>query len=65
MSNGWASSAIIDAVSANQLLPGFPELQIAEQVTSDPYAAAVWGDSVQLPDAIFECGVKSLTKALR
>ncbi len=46
--NGWADAAIVDGVSANQLLPRFPELQIAEQVTSDPYAIAVWGESKQL-----------------
>jgi ABC-type amino acid transport substrate-binding protein len=50
--NGWADAAIIDGVSANQLLPKFPELQIAEQVTSDPYAIAVWGESTQLLEAI-------------
>jgi ABC-type amino acid transport substrate-binding protein len=34
------------------LLPKYPELQIAEQVTSDPYAIAVWGESTQLREAI-------------
>ena len=46
--NGWADAAIVDGISANQLLPRFPELQIVEQVTSDPYAIAVWGASKQL-----------------
>ncbi len=50
--NGWANAAIVDGVSANQLLPGIPELQTAEQVTSDPYAIAVWGESQQLLAAI-------------
>jgi polar amino acid transport system substrate-binding protein len=50
--NGWADAAIVDGVSANQLLPGFPELQIAAQMTSDPYAIAVWGESTQLLAAI-------------
>jgi polar amino acid transport system substrate-binding protein len=50
--NGWADAAIVDGVSAGQLLPAFPELQIAEQVTSDPYAIAVWGESAQLLEAI-------------
>jgi arginine/lysine/histidine transporter system substrate-binding protein len=50
--NGWADAAIVDGVSANQLLPKFPELQIVERVTSDPYALAVWGESHQLLAAI-------------
>ena len=52
VSNGWAGSAIIDGVSARQLLPRYPDLQIAEQVTHDPYALAVWGESQQLLAAI-------------
>jgi polar amino acid transport system substrate-binding protein len=52
VANGWVDSAIVDAVSARQLLPKFPELQIAEQVTSDPYVIAVWGESTQLLEAI-------------
>ena len=50
--NGWADAAIVDGVSARQLLSEFPELQMAEQVTSDPYVIAVWGDSTQLLEAI-------------
>jgi polar amino acid transport system substrate-binding protein len=50
--NRWADAAIVDGVSAQQLLPGFPELQITEQVTSAPYAIAVWGESTQLLEAI-------------
>jgi polar amino acid transport system substrate-binding protein len=50
--NGWTDAAIVDGVSAKQLLPRFPELQIAEQVTSDPYAIAAWGESTQLLAAI-------------
>jgi ABC-type amino acid transport substrate-binding protein len=52
VSNGWADAAIVDGASANQFLPKFPVLQIAEQVTSDPYAIAVWGESTQLLAAI-------------
>jgi ABC-type amino acid transport substrate-binding protein len=50
--NGWVEAAIVDGISIKQLLPKYPELQIAEQVTSDPYAIAVWGESVQLREAI-------------
>ncbi len=52
VANGWTDAAIIDGVSAKQLLPKYPALQIAEQVTSDPYAIAVWGESKQLREAI-------------
>jgi polar amino acid transport system substrate-binding protein len=50
--NRWVEAAIVDGVSAQQLLPKYPELQIAEQVTSDPYGIAVWGASTQLREAI-------------
>jgi polar amino acid transport system substrate-binding protein len=50
--NRWVEAAIVDGVSAQQLLPKYPELQIAEQVTSDPYAIAVWGESTHLREAI-------------
>ena len=50
--NGWSAAALIDGVSAKQLLPQFPDLQIVEQVTSTPYAIAVWGESGQLLAAI-------------
>jgi ABC-type amino acid transport substrate-binding protein len=50
--NGWVDAAIVDGVSAKQLLPTYSELQIAEQVTSDPYAIAVWGESTHLREAI-------------
>ena len=50
--SGWVDAAIVDGVSAKQLLPKFPDLQIAEQVTSDPYAIAVWGESTRLLEAI-------------
>ncbi len=50
--NGWTDAAIVDGVSAKQLLPKYPQLQIAEQVTSDPYAIAVGGKSTQLRVAI-------------
>jgi ABC-type amino acid transport substrate-binding protein len=50
--NGWVEAAIVDGVSAQQLLPKYPELQIAEQMTSDPYVIAVWRESTQLREAI-------------
>jgi polar amino acid transport system substrate-binding protein len=50
--NGWVDAAIVDGVSAKQLLFKYPQLQIAEQVTSDPYAIAVWGESARLLGAI-------------
>jgi ABC-type amino acid transport substrate-binding protein len=52
VTNDGADAAIIDGVSAKQLLRRFPELQIVEQVTSDPYAIAVWGESAQLLAAL-------------
>ena len=52
VATGQADEAIIDGVSAAQLLPKYPALQHADQVTRDPYAIAVWGQSVQLLDAI-------------
>ena len=52
MANSWTDAAIVDGVSAKQLLPKYPELQIAEQVTNDPYAIAVCGKSTQLLAAI-------------
>ena len=50
--NDWVDAAIVDGVSAQQLLPKHPTLYIAEQVTRDPYAIAVWGKSAQLLAAI-------------
>ena len=50
--NGWTDAALVDGVSARQLLPKYPGLQIAEQITHDPYAIAVWGNSTQLLNAI-------------
>jgi len=52
VANGWADAAIVDGVSARQLSARFPDLKIVEQVTSDPYAIAVWGESTQLLGAI-------------
>jgi L-cystine transport system substrate-binding protein len=48
VANGWADAAIVDGVSALQLLPKYPGLSIGEQVTHDPYAVATWGESDQL-----------------
>lgn len=51
--DGQAASAIVDAVSARQLVPrAYPQLQIGEYVTHDLYAIAVWGESAQLLAAI-------------
>jgi ABC-type amino acid transport substrate-binding protein len=50
--SGWVDAAVVDGVSAKQLLPKYPELQITEQVTNDPYAIAVWGESIRLREAI-------------
>ena len=50
--NGWVDAASVDGVSARQLLPKYPALQIAEQMTSDPYAIAIWGESTQLREAL-------------
>jgi ABC-type amino acid transport substrate-binding protein len=52
VANGWVAAAIVDDVSAKQLLPKFPDLKMVEQLTSDPYAIAVWGESDQLVEAI-------------
>jgi ABC-type amino acid transport substrate-binding protein len=53
VSIGQAAGAIVDAVSAQQLLPKkYPQLQLGEYVTHDPYAIAVWGESTQLLAAI-------------
>jgi ABC-type amino acid transport substrate-binding protein len=52
VANQWVDAAIVDGVSAQQLLPKYPELQIVEQVTSDPYAIAVWGESTRLQEAL-------------
>ncbi len=48
VANDWVDAAIIDGVSARQLLPKYPDLGISEQVTHDPYAIAMWGESDQL-----------------
>ena len=48
VTNGWTDAAIVDGVSAQQLLPKYPGLSISEQVTHDPYAIAMWGESDQL-----------------
>ncbi len=53
VSAGQVDSAIIDAVSARQLIPeAYPQLQLGEYVTHDPLAIAVWGESAQLLAAI-------------
>jgi len=50
---GQVDAAIVDAVSARQLLIKlYPQLQIGEYVTHDPLAIAVWGESTQLLTAI-------------
>jgi ABC-type amino acid transport substrate-binding protein len=53
VSKGQVDAAIIDAVSARQLIPkSYSQLQIGEYVTHDPLAIAVWGESPQLLAAI-------------
>jgi len=53
VSESQVDAAIIDAVSAQQLIPkAYPQLQIGEYVTHDPLAIAVWGKSTQLLAAI-------------
>lgn len=50
---GQVDAAIVDAVSARQLLiKSYPQLQIGEYATHDPLAIAVWGESTQLLTAI-------------
>jgi ABC-type amino acid transport substrate-binding protein len=46
--NGWTDAAIVDGVSARQLLSKYPDLGVSEQVTRDPYAIAMWGESDRL-----------------
>ncbi len=48
VANDRADVAIIDGVSARQLLPKYPDLSVSEQVTHDLYAIAMWGESDQL-----------------
>ena len=50
--DGQADEAIVDAVSAAQLLPQLSGLHQVEYLTHDPYAIAVWGGSVELLNAI-------------
>ncbi len=53
VSTGQVDEAIIDAISARQLISQtYPQLQIGEYVTHDPLAIAVWGESTQLLTAI-------------
>ncbi len=52
VANGWTDAAIVDGASARQLLPRFPDLQVVEQLTHNPYAIAVRGKSTQLLAAI-------------
>ncbi len=50
---GKADAAIVDGVTARQsLATRFGDLRIAGQLTSEPYAIAVWGESVNLLAAI-------------
>jgi ABC-type amino acid transport substrate-binding protein len=51
--DGRAQSAIVDAVTAAQLIPAkYPTLQRGDYVTHDLYAVAVGRESLQLLDAI-------------
>ena len=53
VSDGQMDAAIVDAISARQLIPkAYSQLKIGEYVTHDPLAIAVWGESAQLLAAI-------------
>ena len=53
VNEGQVNAAIIDAVSASQLIAkSYPQLQLDDYVTHDPLAIAVWGESTQLLAAI-------------
>lgn len=52
MLSGKADTAIIDGVSAFPALSKYPSLRGTYQLTSAPYAIAVWGDNVELLAAI-------------
>ncbi len=50
---GQADGAIVDGVAARQhLSTRFADLRIAAQLTSEPYAIAVWGESTELLAAL-------------
>ncbi|HEY4687785.1 MAG TPA: ABC transporter substrate-binding protein [Anaerolineae bacterium] len=50
---GRADAALLDRVTAWQsLASGFARLHIAAQLTSEPYAIAAWGESVELKAAL-------------
>lgn len=53
VADGRADAMIVDGVTARQLLPTrFADLRVAVQVTNEPYAIAVWGESVDLLAAL-------------
>jgi polar amino acid transport system substrate-binding protein len=50
---GRTDAAIVDHLTARRLLATqFGHLRVAAQLTREPYAIAVWGESVDLLDAI-------------
>ncbi len=53
VADGRADAAIVDGVTARQLLPAqFVDLRVTVQVTNESFAIAVWGESVDLLAAI-------------
>ena len=49
LSRGEADAALVDAISARQLIPKvYADLEVGEYAAPDPLAVAVWGESVQL-----------------
>jgi ABC-type amino acid transport substrate-binding protein len=49
---GQADAAIVDGVTARQLLPDLHGLAVAAKLTDVPYAIALWGTSVELQAAV-------------
>lgn len=53
LSHGEADAALVDAISARQLIPKvYVDLSVGEYAAHDPLAVAVWGQSTQLLAAI-------------
>ncbi len=48
VASGQADAAIVDGVTARQLLADFHGLAVAAKLTDVPYAIAMWGTSVEL-----------------
>ena len=53
LSRGEAGAALVDAISARELIPKmYADLVVGDYAAHDPLALAVWGESVQLLDAL-------------